>query len=88
MFSADSFTESWLYKEGEAAGRAKVEAKGEAKGKREFLLLALNHKFPALESPPEISQIDSSEELDQLLVAILKAQNADEARAAIRAALR
>jgi predicted transposase YdaD len=92
MLSTDLFTESWLYKDGEAAGRAagraEGEAKGEAKGKRASLLLALKHKFPAIAPPPEISQIDSSEELDQLLVAILEAHNADEARAAIQAAVR
>jgi hypothetical protein len=92
MLSTDLFTESWLYKDGLAAGEVKGKAEGKAEGlidgKRAALRLALKKRFPAMEPPPEIDQVERSEALDELLLAILDAQSVDDARAAVQTALR
>ena len=96
MLSTDLFVESWLYQDGLAAGEAKGEARGEAKGeakgqldgKRSSVRLALHKKFPALAASTDLNQIRSSEVLDNLLLAIMDARDADDARAALEAALR
>jgi len=92
MLSTDLFRESWLYQDGKAEGKAEGEAKGEAKGllmgKRQALRLAWNQRFPGSGELPELDRIDQSDALDLLLVAVLEAQNADQARAAILAAVR
>ena len=96
MLTMDLFVETWLYKEGFAAGFAEgvVEGKAEAKargilnGKRQALWLVLNHRFPTIGGAPEIDRVGWSEALDKLLLAILEAETAGDAQAAIQAALR
>jgi hypothetical protein len=61
---------------------------GKAEGKRGGLRLVLNEKFPALDPLPEIDQITSTEALDQLLIAILRAKTEEDVRTAVQSALR
>lgn len=82
MFSTDLFEESWLYKDGVAAG----EAKGEAKGRRGALTLFLQKRFPG-EAFPELDRIERPETLDAILLTAIDAHSAAEIRAAIEAAL-
>jgi len=76
MLSTDLFTESWLYQEGRAEGKAE----GGLTAKREDLRLVWNARFPGSEAPPELDRITSAATLDRLLSSIVRAQNADEAR--------
>ena len=82
MFSTDLFEESWLYKDGVAAGQAK----GEAKGRRGALTLFLQKRFPG-EAFPELDRIERPETLDAILLTAIDAHSAAEIRAAIEAAL-
>ncbi len=96
MLTTDLFVDTWLYKDGVAAGVAVGKAEGKAEGeahgildgKRQSLRLALKKRFPMIGTAPEIDRVDGSEALDNLLLAILEAETAGDAQAAIHAALR
>jgi hypothetical protein len=88
MLSTELFVDSWLYKDGVAAGEVKGKAEGELSGKRAMVRLALQGKFPSFGTIPEIDRIDLPEALDHLMLAILNTQSVEEVRAAIQTALR
>lgn len=83
MLSTDLFTDSWLYQEGKAEGKAE----GGLAAKREFLRLAWTTRFPGAGSLPELDRISHADTLDRLLPVILKAPSSVEARSAILAAI-
>ena len=86
MLSTDAFKVSWLYQEGLEEGKAEGIAAGKAAGKAEAIRIILSDRFPTLGIVPELNQI-RPESLDVLLSAILKAQNPEDARAAILTAV-
>lgn len=86
--STDLFTDSWLYKDGVAEGEAKGRAEGETTALRKSVRAVLTNRFPDLGTLPEIDGIDHPEVLNRLLLAILDSKTADDARAAVEAALR
>lgn len=86
MLSTDLFEESWLYKDGVAAGELKGRVEGEAAGKRMTLSLVLQKRFPN-EAFPELNRIASPEIFDALVLDLFDALTAAETRAAIEAAL-
>ena len=92
MMSTDLFSETWLYKdakaEGKVEGRAEGMVQGKAEANREALRLSWNIKFPEAGDLQELGPIDRIETFDGLLAAVIKAQTADEARAAILGILR
>ena len=91
MFSIDAFKVSWLYQEGleegkaegVAIGEAKGEAIGEAKGLRAAIQMALRKKFGESLNFPELEQISKPTVLDEVFLAVLEAQTAEQARLAI-----
>ena len=87
MISIDAFKVSWLYQEGLDEGKAEGEAKGLLEGKRAALRLALATKFPT-EQFPEVDQLQQPEALDHLLLVAIKADGADQVRAAMLALVR
>lgn len=86
MNYTDMFEESWLYKEGVAAGLAKSEAKGVLIGKRGAIAVALQKRFPA-EAFPDLDRIENPADLDAIFLTAMDARSAAEIRAAIEAAL-
>lgn len=90
MLSTDAFKVSWLYQEGleegKAEGIAAGKAEGKAEGKSEAIRIILSDRFPALGLAAELNHV-RPESLDTLLTAILKAQNPEDARAAILVAV-
>jgi len=85
--STDLFVDSWLYKDGVAAGKAEGKAEGEVEGKRGSVRSVLRRRFPELAELPEIEQIASCDAIDQLLLAVIDARTPDEVYLAVRTTL-
>jgi hypothetical protein len=88
MLDTELFKDTWLYKDGVKAGRKQGKAEGKLEGRRDALRLQVSAKFPAIGELPDIDHVASTAALDELLLAILKAQSEDDVRAALQAALR
>jgi hypothetical protein len=72
------------YKDGVKQGKAE----GELEVGRRHLRLMLSEKFPALGPIREIDQLNRTETLDQLFLAVLRARTEEDVRAAVQSALR
>ena len=63
--------------EGRLEGERKGKLEGERKGKQKYLILQLEHKFGKLSAAKrrQIQKIETAQELDSLLRAVLDAQS-------------
>ena len=90
--STDLFTDTWLYKEGVAAGEKADMEKGIEQGIEQGMRAAVNNaiktRFPAFAALPELDRISSCEILDRLHSAVCAAQTPEEVRLAVQNALR
>ena len=82
MLPIDIFEDTWLYKEGQAEGKAE----GLLAGKRDAIRLAAHSRFPSLGELIELEAIDDGSTLNDLLLLVLRAQSGNEITAAIQAA--
>ena len=96
MSLAEALKVSWVYKDGVKVGRRRGLKKGLEKGrkegatkaKQEVLRAALATRFPEMGPVPQIESITQENVLDELLVAVFKAGNVDEVRAALGSVMR